>query len=97
MAYQTIQNHPAELELVVNSDETLLVSVSRAGCDDKNRVKFAGYIKPEDSKIMKRSNRCTIKRIWNAGPWLVKEYNEYDIGEGMMYVELVAVLPSFHA
>lgn len=97
MAYHMIQNPPAELELVVNSDETLLVSVSRAGCDDKSRVKFAGYIKPEDSKIMKRSNRCTIKRIWNEGPWLVTEYNEYDIGEGMMYVELVAVLPSFNA
>jgi hypothetical protein len=97
MAYHMIQNHPAELELVVNSDETLLVSVSRAGCDDKNRVRFAGYIKPEDSKIMKRSNRCTIKSIWKEGPWLVIEYNEYELDEEMMYVELVAVLHSFHA
>ena len=97
MAYHMIQNHPDELELVVNPEETLLVSVSRAGCDDKNRVRFAGYIKPEDSKIMKRSNGCTIKSIWKRGPWLVTEYNEYDLDEGMMYVEFVAVLPSFNA
>lgn len=94
MSYQTIQNPPSELELIVNSDETLLVSVSRAGADDKSRVRFAGYIKPEDSKIMKRSNRCTIKCIWNTGPWTVTEYSEYDLDDGMIYVELVAVLPA---
>ena len=94
MSYQTIHNPPRKLEVVINPDETLNICISRAGADDKNCVKFAGYIEREDSKVIKRANKPTIKAIWNAGPWFVTEYDEYDVDDGMIYVELVAVLPS---
>ena len=94
MPYQTIHNPPRKLEVVINSDEVLNVCISRAGADDKNRVKFSGFIEREDSKIIKRANKPTIKAIWNDGPWFVTEYDEYDVDDGMIYVELVAVLPS---